>query len=76
MSETAAGPFKIGERVHLARLRSGGVIEDIGETHTIRVTGVGLPPDGEIRNVTYYDVLLDNGTARQLPDRDEIIARA
>ena len=69
-------PFAVGDRVHVARLDSGGVIEDIGETHTIRAPGAGIPPDGEIRSVTFYDVRLDNGTVRQVADRDGHIVRA
>lgn len=76
MTGSAAGPFAVGDRVYIKAFDAQGEIEAVGETETIRVYGVGISPEGEIRNVTFYDVRFDNGTTRSVADRDGHIERA
>jgi hypothetical protein len=76
MTGAGAGPFAVGDRVYVTPFDSGGEIDTVGPTETIRVYNVGIAPEGEIRNVTIYGVLLDNGMVRNVADRDGHIVRA
>ena len=77
MPGTAAGPFAVGDRVLVRPLDGAGEVVAVGETRTIRVFGTGVSdPDGEVREVTTYEVRLDDGTTQSMADRDGQIARA
>ena len=39
-----------------------GEIEAVGPTETIRAYGFGIVPEGEVRNVTIYDVRFDKAS--------------
>jgi hypothetical protein len=75
MTETAAGPFAVGDRVLVPPFGAEGEIDAVGPTETIRAYGVGIAEEGEIRNVTIYEVRFDNGMVRNVADRDGHIVR-
>ena len=76
MTGSAAGPFAVGDRVYIRVFDADGEIEAVGPTETIRAYGFGIVPEGEVRNVTIYDVRFDNGTMRSVADRDGQVVRA
>jgi hypothetical protein len=76
VTSAAAGPFTVGDRVYIPAFDAEGEIGAVGPTETIRAYGVGIAPEGEVRNVTIYDVRFDNGTIRSVADRDGLIVRA
>ena len=76
MTGSAAGPFAVGDRVYMRLFDAEGEIEAVGPTETVRAYGVGIVPEGEVRNVTVYDVRFDNGSMRSVADRDGHLVRA
>ena len=76
MPSTAAGPFYVGDRVRVEPYRLQGEITAVGETQAVRVTGTHIAdPAGEVHNVTFYAVRLDNRQDIEVADRDGILSR-
>lgn len=77
MTSVAAGPFVIGDRVVAPALGSTGEVVGVGDTHVVRVSGVDVSDaNGEIRQVTMYDVRFDRGVTRTVADRDGHLVHA
>lgn len=69
ITPAGAGPFHVGDRVHVPAFDSQATVTAVGETNVIRAYD-GSDPVGQLRAVTAYRVRLDYGIERTVMDRD------
>ena len=74
IKQAGAGPFFVGDRVHVPVFEAEGVVIEIGETQIVRVYS-GSSDTPELQAVTPYRIRFDSGIERDVMDRDGHIVR-